>query len=56
MPQSQPTAQPQPSSDDTERERFIAAIEAGLADVRAGRVHSHAEVVAEMRRRFPPPK
>lgn len=28
-----PTGQPQPSGDDGERERFIAAVEAGLADV-----------------------
>lgn len=44
---------PRPSDRD-ERERFIAAVERGLADVEAGRVHSHAEVVAEMRERFPP--
>jgi hypothetical protein len=32
MPQSQPTAQPQPSSAEAERERFIAAVEAGCYD------------------------
>jgi predicted transcriptional regulator len=42
--------------DDAQRERFIAAVEAGLADVEAGRVYSHAQVQAEMRKRFPPPK
>jgi prevent-host-death family protein len=31
---------------------FIAAVEEGLADAEAGRVHSHAEVVAEMKQRF----
>jgi predicted transcriptional regulator len=31
---------------------FLAAIDEGLADLAAGRVHSHAEVVAEFERRF----
>jgi hypothetical protein len=48
-------AKPPPSSDDAERERLIAAIEEGLADLDAGRSYSHAEVLAEMRELFPPP-
>jgi prevent-host-death family protein len=36
----------------TERYRFVNAVEQGLADADAGRVIPHAEVVAEMRRRF----
>lgn len=36
----------------TERVRFIHAVEQGLADLDAGRVHSHEDVVAEMRERF----
>jgi predicted transcriptional regulator len=36
-----------------ERERFIAHVEQGLADLAAGRVYSHAEVRAEMDARFP---
>lgn len=35
----------------TERARFIEAIDAGLADSKAGRVHAHAAVVARMKRR-----
>jgi prevent-host-death family protein len=35
----------------TERARFLEAVEAGLADSDAGRVHTHAAVVAQMRRR-----
>jgi len=47
--------EPLPSSSARiEREVFVATVERGLADVEAGRVHSHAEVVAEMRERFPP--
>lgn len=38
----------------TDQERLIAAIEEGLADLDAGRSYSHAEVLAEMRERFPP--
>lgn len=60
MPEPQRAERPRPTSDDerddAERERFIAAVEAGLADVEAGRVYSHAQVQAEMRKRFPPPK
>jgi prevent-host-death family protein len=36
----------------TERFRFMRSVEQGLADVEAGRVTPHEEVVAEMRRRF----
>jgi len=36
----------------TERFRFMESVERGLADVEAGRVTPHEEVVAEMRRRF----
>ena len=36
----------------TEPFRFMRSVEQGLADVEAGRVTPHEEVVAEMRRRF----
>lgn len=36
----------------TERARFVAAVEEGLADAEAGRLVSHKEVVAEMDERF----
>ena len=36
----------------TERFRFTKSVEEGLADVEAGRVTPHEELVAEMRRRF----
>lgn len=35
----------------TERARFLAAIEEGLADVEAGRAHSHASVVARFKKK-----
>lgn len=35
----------------TKRTRFLEAIDEGLADADAGRVHTHAEVVAGIRRR-----
>ena len=35
----------------TERARVVAAVEQGLADVAAGRVHTHAEVGARIRAR-----
>jgi prevent-host-death family protein len=35
----------------TERARFLAAIDEGLADENAGRVLTQADVVAEMKRR-----
>jgi hypothetical protein len=53
MPEPQRAERLRPTSDDAEPERFIAAVEAGLADVAAGHVYSHAEVLAEMRGRFP---
>ena len=40
----------------TERARFVAAVEEGLADAHAGRVVEHADVVAEMRERYRTPK
>ena len=36
----------------TERYRFVSSVEQGLADVEAGRSTPHAELVAEMHRRF----
>ncbi|MBI4700117.1 MAG: type II toxin-antitoxin system Phd/YefM family antitoxin [Deltaproteobacteria bacterium] len=36
----------------TERCRLVEAVEAGLADVEAGRVTAHEQVVAQMRGRF----
>ena len=33
----------------TERSRFLEAVDAGLADSEAGRVHSHEEVVSHMK-------
>jgi hypothetical protein len=53
VPES-PAAKPRTASDDAERERLNAAIEEGLADLDAGRSYTHAEVLAEMRERFPP--
>jgi len=38
----------------TARLRLMTAVEDGLADVEAGRVSSHQDVVAEARRRFGP--
>ena len=38
-----------------ERMRFTEAVEEGLADAEAGRVHSHDDVVAEMKKRFHEP-
>jgi len=54
---SEAARQPQSSSTNAERERqeLVAAIEEGLADLDAGRSYTHAEVLAEMRRRFPSP-
>ncbi len=37
-----------------ERARFVAAVEEGLADVKAGRVTDHEEVVKQVRSRFGP--
>ena len=36
----------------TDRFRFVRSVEQGLADVEAGRVSSHEEVVGVMRERF----
>jgi len=36
----------------TEQARFVAAVEAGLADADAGRTRSHAAVVKRMNARF----
>ena len=36
----------------TERARFFAAIEEGLADGDAGRVHTHGAVVRRLKSRF----
>ena len=55
MSEAQAAKPPCTASDDAEREVFIAAIEDGLSDLKAGRTYTHAEVQAEMRRRFPPP-
>jgi prevent-host-death family protein len=46
---------PQAFDELTERARFLAAVDEGLADSEAGRVHAHDEVVAEMNKRFPKP-
>ena len=35
----------------TERARFVAAIDEGLADVEAGRTHSHASVTARFKKK-----
>jgi prevent-host-death family protein len=43
---------PQAFDELAERASFLAAVDAGLADADAGRVHPHAEVVAEMNRRY----
>ena len=43
---------PSAFDDLTENLRFIRAVEEGLADVEAGNVTSHDEVVLEMRRHF----
>jgi prevent-host-death family protein len=36
----------------TEKVRFIASIEEGLEDARAGRTHPHSEVVGELKKRY----
>ena len=36
----------------TERARLVAAVEEGVADADAGRVHTHAEVARRMQARF----
>ena len=37
---------------EAERQRFLDAIAEGITDVDAGRVHTHAEVLARMHARF----
>ncbi|MBZ4417801.1 type II toxin-antitoxin system Phd/YefM family antitoxin [Myxococcus sp. RHSTA-1-4] len=39
----------------TEKIRFIGSIEEGLEDARAGRVHTHDDVVSEMKKRYRKP-
>jgi prevent-host-death family protein len=39
-----------------ERARFISAIEAGLADAKAGRTIAHADLVAEVQARYGGPR
>lgn len=36
----------------TEQARFVATVERGLEDARAGRVHTHADVAKRMKVRF----
>lgn len=58
MSKARAAEQPRPVSDGAERERrevFMAAVDDGLADLKAGRVYTHAQVQDEMRKRFPPP-
>ena len=43
---------PQAFDELTEKARFIATVEEGLADAEAGRVHSHADVAKRMKSRF----
>jgi prevent-host-death family protein len=43
---------PQAFDDLTEQARFVAAVNEGLADAEAGRVHPHAGVVRRMKTRF----
>ena len=43
---------PQSYDELTERARLVQAVEEGLADSQAGRVHSHDEVVRLMKARF----
>jgi prevent-host-death family protein len=46
---------PQAFDELMDRIHFTAAVEEGLADAEAGRVHSHESVVAEMKTRFRKP-
>ena len=43
---------PQAFDELTERVRFTTAVQEGLADAEAGRVHSHARVKQRMRSRY----
>ena len=47
---------PRAYDDLLERARFVAAIEAGLADARAGRTIAHADLAAEVQARYGGPK
>lgn len=46
---------PQAFDELTERSRFLAAVDEGLADSESGRVHAHDDVAVEMNKRFPKP-
>ena len=48
----QPAEQFRPATSDAERDRVVAKIERGLADVKAGRVVPHAEVMARFEARY----
>lgn len=52
MPETRPTEQPRSASDEAEHARVVAKIERGLADVTAGRVVPHAEVMARLEARY----
>jgi prevent-host-death family protein len=43
---------PQAFDDLTEQARFVQAVQEGLADAEAGRVHSNLDVIRRMRARF----
>ena len=43
---------PQDFDELTERARFVAAVESGIKDVEAGRVHTHAELKRRMKERL----
>lgn len=43
---------PQAFDELSERARFVAAVEEGLADANAGRVHLHTDVARRMKARF----
>jgi predicted transcriptional regulator len=51
-PSTAEQTRPTLASDDAERARIVAKIERGLADVKAGRVVPHAEVMARMEARY----
>ena len=52
MSEAPATNDQRPGTEASERERFIAMVEEGLADVKAGRVYTYAEVLAEMHELF----
>jgi predicted transcriptional regulator len=52
MTEPRPAEQSGSVRDDAERERVVAKIERGLADVKAGRVVPHAEVLARIEARY----